>query len=81
MAVGQSGGKGHHMTVQEYIQRVRRQGLLDHILRLMREVKQHGGERSIYCKDPDEKQPDVEIIIRRTSEISSRGLTGIEAPK
>lgn len=72
---------GKFRSQEEMIQYQREQGLLQHIMRFMREVKMNGGEKCIYCSDSTGKTPDVEIIIRRTSEITSRGLKGIEAPK
>jgi hypothetical protein len=71
---------GKFRSMEEMLQYQREQGLLQHVLRLMREVKQTGGEKCIYCSDPTGKTRDVEIIIRCTSEVSSRGIKSIEAP-
>jgi hypothetical protein len=67
------------MLAKDYIQRMAEQGLLRHVLNAMREVKKNGGERSIFCRDPD-GHPDVEIIVRRVSDFTSQGQKGIEVP-
>lgn len=75
-----SGGKGFHMTIDQYVQRQREQGLLKHILHFMRDVKVNGGERTIHCEDPQNRGHDVEIIIRRVPYLNSKGLVGIDSP-
>lgn len=72
---GQNGK--HFSTVQSFKQWHQEQGLLSQVLKFMRATREDRREYSILIHHP---KGDVEIIIRRVSEATTRGEKGIVMP-
>jgi hypothetical protein len=69
--------RGTFDSPAEFAQYQREQGLLDCLLKFMREIRSQGGERAILIQDPNGGE-DVQIIIRRVRDITARGMTGVQ---